>query len=148
MKNCGHQQGKSYRNAQRHASRFNALMCQKSLSRQIRSYFKKLTASGTNRMVMHIHMLLVTLHCCDIHCCLDKSDRIAKSPIASRTNRITMRRNVLVAPMRCCVITCCLDKSHCIGIETCYLFHCAAVLSPDIFGTAISIVFYWSCKIL
>ena len=40
-----------------------------------------------------------------------------------------------VAPMRRCVITCCLDKSDCFGIETCYVFHCAAVSSLDIFGT-------------
>ena len=55
-----------------------------------------------------------------------------------------MHRNVPVAPMRRCVITCCLHKSYRIGIETCYMFHCAAVSSSDIFGTALSIALYWS----
>ena len=49
-----------------------------------------------------------------------------------------MHRNVPVAPMRRCVITCCLDKSGRIGIETCYVFHCTAVSSSDIFATAVS----------
>ena len=55
-----------------------------------------------------------------------------------------MYRNVPVAPMRRCVITCCLGKSDRIGLETCYLFNCAAVSSSDIFGTAASIMLYWS----
>ena len=42
-------------------------------------------------------------------------------------------------PLRRCVIRRRLDKSDCIGIETCYVFHCAAVSSTDIFKTAVSI---------
>ena len=55
-----------------------------------------------------------------------------------------MQRNVPVAPMRRSVITCCLDKSDRSGIDTCYVFHCAAVSSSDIFGTAVLNAFYWS----
>ena len=47
-------------------------------------------------------------------------------------------------PLRRCVVRCCLDKSDRIGIKTCYVFHFAAVSSSDIFGTAVSIVIYWS----
>ena len=89
------------------------------LSGQIRSYCKKLTASRTNRIVLQKH------DCCG-------------------TNRIVVHKYVTVAPMRCCVITCCLDQSDRIGIEMCYEFHCAAVSSSDIFGTAVSIALYWS----
>ena len=46
--------------------------------------------------------------------------------------------------MRRCVITCCLDKSDRIGIDKCYVFHCSAVSSSNIFGTAVSIVLYWN----
>ena len=55
-----------------------------------------------------------------------------KSLIASRTNRIVM-------PQRRCVLRCRLNKSDCFDIEKCYVFHCAAVSSSDIFGTAVSI---------
>ena len=48
-----------------------------------------------------------------------------------------MHGNLPVASMRRCVITCCPDKSDRIGIETCYVFHCAAESSLDIFGTAV-----------
>ena len=105
---------------------------------------KKLTVSKTNRIVMHRHVLLASLRCCFIHHCLDKSDRIAKSLIGNRSNCIAMQRYVPVAPMIRCVIICCLDKSDRIGIETCYVFHCAAVSSSDIFGIAVSIAFYWN----
>ena len=98
---------------------------------------KKLTASRTNRIVMHRHVLLVSLRCCFIHRCLDKSDWIAKSLIASRTNCIVMHRNVPVASMHRCVITCYLDNLDPIGIKTYYVFYCAAVSSSDIFGTAV-----------
>ena len=128
MKNC-QLQDKSYRNAYRRACRFNAPGCQKSLSGQIRSYCKKLTASRTNRIVIHRHVLLASLRYCFIHRCLFKSDRIAKSLITNRTNYIVMHRYVPVVPMRRSVITCCLDKSDHNGIETCYVFHCAAVSS-------------------
>ena len=87
---------------------------------------------------------VVSIRQCAEICCLDKSDRIAKSLIASRTNRIVMHRNVPVAPKRHCVITCYLDKSDRMGLETCFAFHCAAVSSSDIFGTAVSIMLYWS----
>ena len=56
-----------------------------------------------------------------------------KKLIASRTNRIVM-------PLRSCVTRCLLDKSDCVGVETCYVFHYAAVLSSDTFGTAVSIL--------
>ena len=135
MKNCFQQQNKSYCNTYKRTSYFTAPVYQKSLTGQIRSYCIKLTASKTNRVVIHMYELLVLLRCCFIHRCLDKSDRIAKSLIASQTNRIVMHRNVPVAPMRRCVITCCLDKSDLIGMETCYVFHCTAVSSSDIFGT-------------
>ena len=81
---------------------------------------------------MHRDRLVVLMRRCAKSRCLDKSDRIAKSLIASRTNRIVMHRYVPVAPLHRCVITCYLDKSDCIGIETCYVFHCAAVSSSDI----------------
>ena len=73
----------------------NAPLCHNLLSKQIRSYCKKLIASGTNRIVM---------------------------------------------PLRRCVIRCRLGKSDRIGIETCYVFHCAAVSSSYIFGTAVLIL--------
>ena len=119
-------------------------MCKESLFGQLGLYCKKLRASRTNRIVMHRHVLRVSLRCCFIHRCLDKSDRISKRLIACRTNRIVMHRNVPVALKRCCIITCCLDKSYRIGIETCYVFHCAAVPSSVIFGTAVLLVLYWS----
>ena len=119
-------------------------MCQKLLSGQIRSYCKKLTASRASRIVMHKHVLLVSLRCCFKHRCLDKLDRIAKCLIANRTNLIVMHRNVPVTPMARCVITCCLDKSDRVSIETCHVFYCAAVSSSDVFGTAVSIVLYCS----
>ena len=93
---------------------------------------------------MHGGVRVVSMHRCGKIRCLDKSDCISKSLIASKTNRTVMCRNVPLAPMRRCVITCCLDKSDRIGIETCYVFHCTAVSSSDIFGTAVSIVLYWS----
>ena len=43
---------------------------------------------------MHRHVLLVSLRCCFIHRCLDKSDCIAKSLIASGTNCIVLHRYV------------------------------------------------------
>ena len=51
-----------------------------------------------------------------------------------------MHRYVTVAPMHRCAITCCLDKSDRIGVEACYVFHCAAVLSSDSFETAVLIL--------
>ena len=62
----------------------------------------------------------------------DKLYRDVKSLIASRTNRIVMS-------LRRCVIRCRLDKSNRISTEMCYVFHCAAVSSSDIFKTAVSI---------
>ena len=47
-------------------------------------------------------------------------------------------------PLRRFIIRRRQDKSNSIGIETCYVFHCAAVLFLDIFGTAVSIALYWS----
>ena len=38
----------------------------------------------------------------------------------------------------------CLDILERIGIETYHVFHCAAVSSSDIFGTAVSTALYWS----
>ena len=64
--------------------------------------------------------------------------------VAVWTNRIVMFRYVTVAPMRRCVRTGCLDKSDRIGMETCYMFHCAAVSSSDTFGIAVSMALYWS----
>ena len=46
--------------------------------------------------------------------------------------------------MRHCVIICCLDKSDRIGIESCYMFHCAAVALSNFFGTAVSTVAYFT----
>ena len=43
-----------------------------------------------------------------------------KTPIACRINRIVM-------PLRRCVIRRRRDKSDRIGVETCYVFHCAAM---------------------
>ena len=141
MKNCisQQQQDKSYRYALRRASCFNAPICRKRLYGRIRSNCKKPIASRTNRIVMHSHVLRASLRCCFIHFCLDQSDRITKSLIASRANRIVMRGYVPIAPMRRCVITCCLDISNRMDIETYYVFHCAAMSSSDIFGTAVSI---------
>ena len=47
-------------------------------------------------------------------------------------------------PLRRCAIRRRLDKPDCIGIETCYMFHCAAESSLDIFGTTVSISLSWS----
>ena len=46
--------------------------------------------------------------------------------------------------MRRRVIICCVDKSNRIGIKTCFEFHCAAVSSLNIFGSAVLIVPYRS----
>ena len=120
----------------------------------MRSYCKNMIASRTNRIVMKTYCqqqdkshrneqtLVICFTALLFHTSL--SGRIAKSLIARRTNRIVMHRYVTVAPMRRCVITCCLDISDRIGLETYYAFHCAAASSSDIFGTAVSIVLYWS----
>ena len=77
---------------------------------------------------MHRDVLVVSMLRYAKSCCLDKSDCIAKGLVASRTNSIVMHRYVPVAPLRRCVITCCLDKSDRIDIETCGVFHYAAVI--------------------
>ena len=59
--------------------------------------------------------------------------------IRSYCKKITASRtNCIVIPLRRCV------SRRCVGIETCYVFHCAVVSSSYIFGTAVSITFYWS----
>ena len=42
--------------------------------------------------------------------------------------------------LRRCAISRRVEKSDRISIETCYVFHCAAVSSSDIFQTAVSIL--------
>ena len=49
-------------------------------------------------------------------------------------------KNRITKPLRRCVTHRRLHRSDRIGIETCYVFHCAAVLSSYIFGTAVSIL--------
>ena len=73
LKNCGQQQNKLYRKAQRRASCFAAPMRQKSLSGQIS---KKLIASLTNRIQMHRQLLVASLRFCIIRRYQNKSDRI------------------------------------------------------------------------
>ena len=53
------------------------------------------------------------------------------------------RIDCIVMPLRRYVIRSPCDKSDRIGIETCYVFHCAAVSSSDIFGAPASIALYW-----
>ena len=47
-------------------------------------------------------------------------------------------------PLRCYVIHGHLDKSDHIGLEMCYVFHCAVVSLSDIFEAAVSVALYWS----
>ena len=56
-----------------------------------------------------------------------------KKLIASRTNCILMKAVVSNRTNRIVM-----------HIDTCYVFHCAAVASTDIFRTTVSIVLYWS----
>ena len=125
MKNCFQQQDKSYRYARR-----------LSLSDQIRWHCKIMIASGTNCIVTRSRfnapmckMLLsgqIRLYC--------------KKLTASWTKRTFMHKYVTVAPMLLCVMSYCQDKSDRIGIETCNVFHCAAVSSSDVFETAVLIL--------
>ena len=47
-------------------------------------------------------------------------------------------------PLRRGVIRRRLNKSHRIGIDTFYVFRCAAASLSDIFGTAVTIALSWS----
>ena len=115
------------------------------LSGQIRSYCKKLTASRTDKSYRDAQTRVTCFTALLFHTPLSGQIRsYCKKLDCCRTNRIVMHRYVKVAPMRQCVITCCLDKSNRIGIETCYVLHCAAVSLSDILGTAVSIALYWS----
>ena len=86
---------------------------------QIKSYRKKLIANRTNCILM-------------------------KAVVSNRTNRIVIHRLLVSCSNAPHIIICCLDKSDRIGIDTCYVFHCAAVASTDIFRTTVSIVHYRS----
>ena len=62
---------------------------QKLMSGQITTYCKKLLASRTNSIVLHIYVQAVLLRCCFILRSVDKSDRIG-------IQRVSLRRCVIV----------------------------------------------------
>ena len=132
MINCCHQQDKSFHNALRRTSYCTAPMWQKSLSGHIRLYCKSCLSVSKS---FH-NALRRTSYCTAPMCQKSLSGHIrsyCKKLIVCGTNRIEM-------PLRRCITRRPLNKSDCIAIETCHVFHCAAVSSSDIFGTAVLIL--------